>query len=557
MANLSRTRTVFAFTSPRTIEKIIPEIDVLIQFFNGKEWDVKTQIAFFKKLFDSEFYEGSIMPGDIALAARDRITRAPKALGFVDLAPKISLTEPGRQLLSGKRTHEVIARQLFKFQLPSPFHKIPDDRNFNVRPYLEMLRLVKELGMISKTEIAIFFVQLTNYKKIDDIVNAIKKFRIAVSKNTKNRKTFIDEVFTNEILKVYSDDIHAKHFKTRESEEETLAKFVRTKKSNHVDYADAFIRYLRATQLITFDKKTFRMIVAPARAEEVDYLLKNVPRQALAFKTADQYKKYLFDPSSLLLLTDDRSYLEHHLAALKVTYSKKDTIEHLKDKLEDKEGALITHAIEETEISLKGYKQFDDIVSVFEKIQTREVPDPPLYLEWNIWRAMVMMNYAKDIKGNFTIDLDGIPLSTAVANKPDIEAEYEGFKIIIEVTMSSGSKQYEMEGEPVARHYGRLQKDSKVPVYCIFVAPKINENSLAHFFNTNRFNTKAYGGKTRIVPMSLEQFIEFMTIARDKGFNDSKILKAYLDGIIAKITAAEDEAIWFQHIGDSINTWVA
>jgi hypothetical protein len=68
----------------------------------------------------------------------------------VDLKPKIKITEVGERLLSGKRTSEVIAKQLFKFQLPSPYHKISADRGFNIKPYLELLRLVKELGNISK-----------------------------------------------------------------------------------------------------------------------------------------------------------------------------------------------------------------------------------------------------------------------------------------------------------------------------------------------------------------------------------------------------------------------
>jgi len=557
MANLSKTRTLFAFTSPRTIEKIIPEIEILISSLKGKEWNTKTQEAFFRKLFSSKFYEGNAMPDNIALAARDRITRAPKALGFVDLKPTVALTPVGAQLLSGRRTHEVIAKQLFKFQLPSKYHKIPADRNFNVRPYLELLRLVNELGMVSKMEIAIFFVQCTSHTKFNDIVTAIRNYRTEVSKTTKNRKAFIDAVFTKEILKVYDDEIKAKAYKTRESREETLAKFVKTKKSNHIDYADAFIRYLRATQLISFDKKTFRVIIASARREEVNYLLNNVSRIALDFKTVDQYKQYLFDPSSLTLLTDDLSYLKKRLANLKVQFSNSDTIEQLKDRLKNAEEDIITHAIEETQTSLKGYKQFDDIISVFEKIQSKDIPDPPLYLEWNVWRAMVMMNYARDIKGNFTLDLDGVPLNTATANKPDIEAEYDGFKLIVEVTMSSGSKQYEMEGEPVARHLGKAQIASDVPVYCIFVAPKVNENTLAHFFNTNRFKTKAYGGKTKIVPMHLSQFIEFMTIARDKGFKNAQTLKSYLDAVIEENGKAEDETFWFQHIADTIGSWVA
>ena len=326
---------------------------------------------------------------------------------------------------------------------------------------------------------------------------------------------------------------------------------------NHIDYADAFIRYLRATQLITFDKKTFRMIVAPSRIMEVGYILKNVDRNALPYKTEADYKKYLFSPISLLQLTDDRKYLERQLSKLAVKFDVKASIDSLKDLLEATERKMISVAIQQTEVSLKNYKEFDDVIDVFEKITKKEVPDPPLYLEWNIWRALVMMNYAKEVKGNFAIDLDGVPLNTALGNMPDIEVEYDGFKVIVEVTMSSGNKQYEMEGEPVARHFGKIQNISTVPVYCLFVAPKISEGALAHFFNLNRFNTKAYGGKTRIVPMSLSQFIAFVTIAKDKSFNHSKILKTYLDSMIKNNQSVDDETIWSQQIHDSIPIWVS
>ncbi|MCK9209389.1 MAG: AlwI family type II restriction endonuclease [Ignavibacteriaceae bacterium] len=557
MANLTKTRTVFGFTSPRTIEKIIPEIQILIDSFSGQKWNTETQIAFFHELFKSEFYEGDKMPDNISLAARDRITRAPKALGFVDLKPKIALSDVGKQLLSGKRANEVITRQLLKFQLPSPYHKIPESRRFNIKPYLELLRLVKELGNISKTEIAIFFVQLTHYNKYNSVVAAIKKFRTDISEQRGNRKSFIDKIFTDEILKIYYKEIKANDLKTRESADASLTKFIRTKKSNHIDYADAFIRYLRATQLISFEKKTFRMIVAPSRVAEVDFVLKNVERKTKVFKTEAGFKKYLFSPTSLLLLTDDRKYLEKQLSKLSVKFDVYANVEVLKDLLEVTENKMISAVIQQAEVELKNYKEFDDIIEVFEKIQKKEIPDPPLYLEWNIWRAMVMINYAKRITGNFRLDLDGVPLNTALGNLPDIEAEYDGFKMIFEVTMSSGNKQYEMEGEPVARHFGKVQNNSAVPVYCLFVAPKISEGALAHFFNLNRMNTKAYGGKTRIVPMNLSQFILFITIAKDKSFNNSEILKSYFDSIILKNLSLDDETVWSQQIHDSIPVWVS
>lgn len=60
MANLSKTKALFAFTSPRTIEKIIPEIKILTENFEGQKWsgNDQVQIDFFQTLFDSEYYEG-------------------------------------------------------------------------------------------------------------------------------------------------------------------------------------------------------------------------------------------------------------------------------------------------------------------------------------------------------------------------------------------------------------------------------------------------------------------------------------------------------------------
>ncbi|PWK80631.1 AlwI restriction endonuclease [Mucilaginibacter oryzae] len=557
MANLSNLRTIFAFTSPRTIEKIIPEIQILVDNFDGQIWDTSTQAAFFHDLFNSEFYEGNKLPGDIPFAARDRITRAPKALGFVDLKPKIKLTEAGKRLLEGKRTHEIIAKQLFKFQLPSPYHKTPLEADFNVRPYLELLRLTKKLGSLSKTEIAMFFVQMTNYTKFQLIADKIKAYRNDVKASTGNRKTYIDKCFTEEILKIYEADIIANNLKTRESGDATITKFLKTKKSNHIDYADALIRYLRATQLVSFDKKTFRMIIAPSRIEEVDYILENTERQALIFATEGDFKNYIFTPSTLLLLTDNRSYLENRLSRLSIKFDENLNIELLKELLEISEQQIISIAVDEQKAALKNYREFPDVIDVFEKIIKREVPDPPLYLEWNIWRAFVMMNYAKEVKGNFAIDLDGVPLNTALGNMADIEIDYIDFKLIIEVTMSTGNKQYEMEGEPVARHFGKAQSNSSKPVYCLFIAPKISEGALAHFFNLNRFNTKAYGGKTKIIPMNLAQFIVFLNLAKSRSFNQPSDLKNYLDSIIINNQSADDEEIWANLIHSSVNRWIS
>lgn len=554
MANLQKTRTLFAFTSPRTVEKIVPEIELLTDFFEGEKWNEDAQIYFFHLLFDSDFYDGSAMPKNIPLAARDRITRAPKALGFVDLKPTIQLTEVGAKLVSGKRFHETITRQLLKFQLPSPYHKTSN--HFFVKPYLELLRLIKRVGSLSKTEVAIFFSQLVHIDKFEEIVRMIEDFRSNAKDFKGSRKMYVDACFTEQIMKVYAEDIENSDFKTRESTEKSLEKFIKTKKSNLSDYADAFLRYIRATQLVTFESKSFRAVIAPSKVEDVEFILKSTPRNPVVFETEVAFKTYLFASDNIQLLTDDRGLLVKKLKKLKQSFPTDLHIEDLKDVLDSAEEGTKQEKLTETAVALKGYKEFDDIIQVFKQISKKEVPDPPLYLEWNIWRALVMLNYAKSIKGNFSIDLDGVPLNTARGNMPDIEVEYEDFKLIVEVTTSTGNKQYEMEGEPVARHFGDVQLKSDKPVYCLFVASKISEGSLAYFFNLNKMNTKRYGGKTRIIPLNQKAFIDFVTTAKNKKFDDAKKLKLYFDALIEHNFIAEDESVWFHQIEQSIDQWL-
>ena len=318
MANLQKTRTLFAFTSPRTIEKIVPEIELLSNNFGGKIWNEGTQIEFFKNLFNSGFYDGNTMPNNVPLAARDRITRAPKALGFVNLKPTIQLTEAGAKLVSGKRINETITRQLLKFQLPSPYHKTTE--GFFVKPYLELLRLIKRVGSLSKTEVGMFFTQLIHIDKFEEVVQMIEDFRANAKHFKGSRKTYADKCFTEQILKIYAEDIENSNLKTRESSDLSVQKFVKTKKSNLSDYADAFLRYVRATQLITFEKKSFRAVIAPSRAEDVDFILQNISREPSSFNTEKDFKAYLFASDNIGLLTDNRKLLIQKLEKLKLTF---------------------------------------------------------------------------------------------------------------------------------------------------------------------------------------------------------------------------------------------
>ena len=117
---------------------MIPEIELLNTHFAGQEWNAETQIAFMDLLKEENFFNGEGV-NDPAFSARDRINRAPKALGFVTLSPTVSLTPAGLELVTSRRKDEIFLRQLLKFQVPSPYHKPSEDSaDFLVKPYLEL-----------------------------------------------------------------------------------------------------------------------------------------------------------------------------------------------------------------------------------------------------------------------------------------------------------------------------------------------------------------------------------------------------------------------------------
>ena len=549
---------LFLTTSPRTPEKMIPEIELLIKHFGGKVWNHDTQCAFMDVLREEDFYNGK-GEKDPAFSARDRITRAPKSLGFVTLKPTISLTPAGVKLLSAKRTDEIFLRQMLKFQVPSPYHK-PTDKaaKFCVKPYLEMLRLVRKMGTLKFDELQIFGMQLTDYHDFNKIVRKIEKFRIDKAKHTRSYRKFKTEYLNKELKKIYRERILRGETKTRESNDTSLANFLDTQSSNMRDYADACFRYLRATGLVKVSHVGKSLSIVPERQVEVDYILKHIERKPVFVNSQKEYIEYLGNPTVPKLLTDNMKTVEKriHEEFPQVTISAQANIEELKDTLadllENRKKETITKQINE----IKDYRQYDEIQKTFEQIEKDELYDAPLMLEWNTWRAMTMLD-GGDIKANLKFDDYGKPLSTAAGNMSDIVCDYGDYMVCVEVTMQSGQRQYEMEGEPVTRHLGKLKKASGKPCYCLFVAPTINDACISHFFTLHHLNLEMYGGKSTIIPLPLNIFRKMVEDSYKANYipNPTHIQRFFeTSNEFAKI--CESEKDWYEKMKEKALHWL-
>lgn len=549
---------LFLTTSPRTPEKMIPEIKLLIDHFNGKEWNTETQSAFMGVLRDEDFFNGK-GANDPAFSARDRINRAPKSLGFVLLEPNLQLTPAGQKLLTSRRPDEVFLRQMLKFQVPSPYHKpTPKAAEFCVKPYLEMLRLVRTMGTLKFDELQIFGMQLTDYHDFDNIVRKIEMFRVAKAKHTGSYRNFKTEYLNNELKRIYRERIQRGETKTRESNDASLAKFLRTQTSNMRDYADACFRYLRITGLVNVSHVGKSLSIVPERIADVDYILQNVSRDPVYVDNQSAYIAYLGDASTPRLLTDNHEMLMNKINSEfpNITIQASASLDELKDLLSDLLEKRKEDNIVEQVAKIKDYRQYNEIQQTYDQLEHNELYDAPLMLEWNTWRSMTMLD-GGDIKANLNFDDYGQPLSTAAGNLSDIVCDYGDYMVCVEVTLASGQKQYEMEGEPVTRHLGKLKKASGKPCYCLFIAPNINDACVSHFYTLHHLNLAMYGGKSTIIPLPLCYFRKMIEDSYKANYTpDPSHVRQFFEASNEYAKTCESEVEWYQKIKEKALHWL-
>jgi hypothetical protein len=558
MAKPIDSRVIFVTTSPRTPAKMIPEIELLNTHFAGQKWNNVTQRAFMELLKEENFFNGE-GANDPAFSARDRINRAPKALGFVVLSPVISLTPAGLELVTSRRKEEIFLRQLLKFQVPSPYHKpTAKAAEFWVKPYLEIFRLIRHFGSLKFDELRLFGLQLTDYRNFDSIISKIDQFRIEKAQNEGNYKQFYHEYLYSELRNIYADRIQSGRTKTRETNDASVSTFLSTQASNLRDYADACFRYLRATGLVNISYIGKSISIVPEKIQEVDYFLEHTSREPQFINDERQYVAYLGNAEGPTLLTDNKELLEQKIRTEfpQIQISEEISLQQLKDiyadELENRKEQIITEQV----TAIKDYRLFDEINTTFEQILEESLYDTPLMLEWNTWRAMTMLD-GGSVKANLKFDDFGNPMSTAQGNMADIICDYGDFRLTVEVTMQSGQRQYETEGEPVTRHLAKVKRETNQRAYCLFIAPTINEACVAHFYALHKMNISYYGGTSTIVPLSLSVFIKMVEDSHNASYvPEPRHIQRFFERSNELANSTNNELDWYNGITQQALNWL-
>ncbi len=581
-ARTSRTRTWSIPTSPRSPEKIADELRLVRDNgFLDRTWNREAQRDFAELLVRTGgVYEGAGHAAEPEFAARDRIHRAPRTFGFLRIrrGEPLVLTAAGAALLENRNLPDLFMRQLLKWQYPSPNHDKPDYRDlFAVRPFLEMLRLIRQADGITTVELALFGIPLARAVDYVQGLEQLLTFRREYADVTGYlpRKEFLRDQSRARMGAVYADDIASGRTAKRERGAKS---FEDTKFGNARDYADAAIRYFRATGLFTSSARYSRLGLLPERYPEVDEILATWPRDPLEFGNVEDFYSYLGDPALPALPSDGVLVLQDQIRALYddaprtakeefagelSAVAASTTPRDLKDWYAQLVRISTDAAMAERVSSLSVPSACDDIVDLYDRIVDRseEVIDGPLFLEWNTWRALTMLDDG-DIRGNFAVDRTGQPLHPAPGKGGDIVCEYRDFHLVVEVTLQTGMRQYMSEGEPVERHVGAHQAARRAagdnrPVYGLFIAPSLNPAAVNYFCNLHLLPrpSAVFGGLVRVIPLSLATFAAMLRAAQPHVPVLSASLLSFLREAAALTAKTVNEQEWIAAVTNSARTW--
>lgn len=448
--------------------------------------------------------------------------------GMGDLSGRpFEITPNGYRLIESSSTtaqQECFLRALAVYRIPSPLESNYDPPPFS--PLRFVLEILHELEtttgvdpFLSFQEIAFFVERHTPSDTAQEIAQRIREYRDARARHGGSVRT-LDRQFIANLL--------------REEHQGIATNALETKRNTLNDYADLIIRYLKATGL--FKAKGRGITLAPAKATLAN-MLRESPFHELQ---GISYLQALWAGAELP--TDDR------LAAIAVIANLTDQIHGRGGQWEEVDTAAMDVAqlsirrheledqilrMDEEEYANEQSERIDEILAWLEGLLSRGtvalptgervvIPkgEAPAYLEWIVWRAFLAINSLRNKPWEarrFQIDQDFFPIGTAPGGGPDMVFEFEHMILVVEVTLTSSSRQEAAEGEPVRRHvakYAEEELESGKPVYGLFIAINIDTNTAHTFRSGDWYLPDDQKISLDIIPLRLADFRNLLASGR-------------------------------------------
>lgn len=419
---------------------------------------------------------------------------------------------------------ECFLRSLAIYKIPSILETNYKGESFS--PLRFVLRIMHGLGARDQREILTFqefalFVQTaTPTDGLNEIVQEIINFREGREQAAGKVKAYDREIYN------------------------AVAAQVDRQATTLKDYADLTFRYLKATGIFRNSGKG--IVISPARAPLARLLREEQPPEL----NDSQYLSVLWQGANLPTDNAVASYAVVYELATQLRERGVDAIappvetplpdlENIRHQLE-----ATVFQLDEQEYANNQAEQLDEILGWLQAIQTRgkvtlpsgeiiSVPtgEAPAYLEWIIWRAFLaidsLSNYPWEAR-RFQIDQDFLPVHHAPGGGADMIFEFEDSTIVVEVTLTTSSRQEAAEGEPVRRHVAQYAQGSIKPVYGLFLAGQIDTNTAHTFRLGDWYLPDDERIQLDIVPITLSDFSTFLNSGRNRLTEMPNILRQLL-----------------------------
>jgi hypothetical protein len=118
-----------------------------------------------------------------------------------------------------------------------------------------------------------------------------------------------------------------------------------------------------------------------------------------------------------------------------------------------------------------------------------------------------------------------------------------------------------MEGEPVFRHVGGVQRERRDhgdnrPVYGLFIAERLTPTIITDFFARHRIPTTEFAGAVCTVPLAVEDFRKMLVTAKDHGAWSGGDLHRFFRRVVQLARIAPDEAVWHVQVRQLAANWL-
>lgn len=433
--------------------------------------------------------------------------------GLTGLAYEV--TPSGQRMINSETVQEqqeCMLRALLAYEIPSVIEPSNGDESFN--PFIFILQVLQKLGSLENplglAQVEMAIVQTyRDHNSVDEVVEKIIEFR--ASRNA----------VTGRVAKRRVDNALLQQ----------IATSVGLQRDSMRDYADVNFRYPRLTGLVSLRGK--RLILSENKSPIINAILGD-ERRIIGKDNGKDYLTRLWNGSQLP--TDNEITAREEIVRFRQLLIDSGVEEALVPAIPDTNEVadlnqvrlrleVLYQQVLESNYASEQDQQVDEIIAYLKKIDRQpideetydiDIEDEPAYLEWAVWRAFLAINHLVNephVARRFKVDQDFFPLGCAPGGGPDMIFEFENYVLVVEVTLTTSSRQEAAEGEPVRRHVAR--EKAKVaaatgkPVYGLFMARSIDNNT-AETFRVGVWYTGDEADFINIVPITLKQFILMM-----------------------------------------------